>query len=761
MARQSVESLLAWMKGTTRLSGWDGLVALSSDKINELLHQSYLLKLSEGVLKVPNGSVIVPESDLSHYFAGFALGSPVLNLEDASLQSFDIGLRLPVVSGVHTLLQTSLGVSRILKLDVYDPLSGPMLSMNLQPGTASPSVELDLRRGTDVLLQFAGTDIEQRAAGEYFQTWLSDQATKGQVYPVGAFDYRDNALLQVRRIDVRLQREDESRALRSDPKGAMLLFLTMEHGTAGGFPANPSDFRFLIPDDTDQPYSATAVFSQHLLHRAAFGHSAMQLLEAGEFEFSEESGVPSRQMVARAGSFEVPAGCVDGHAFIFESEAFSINASTGDQPLTVEFENAQASQHWQFPCEVRSRYRPVDDITWTHLTATFGVSLEHEFHLAADESAAHAMEGQLFMPVTQSQEVTAVSGLPPDLKPAEREQINGFIGHTIKRALLEAFSQTLTVTAVDPLLEQWALEGRRGFSTLRRALPLDLALFGRIHGVGSGFEIVQQQQVLGAGRPLSFSTEPVRDNLQWSLEPPPGSGGNPGDIDEKTGEYQAPPAHAMTGSVQQVLVIARDQATSEKSVALVTIVANPIAIHPLIQVCNYDEQVKLSASSLDEGALQWSIKNRVVGESGSVIVDEGPGGDHVYIAGPKVNSKTYVLDEVEVSAAGKTRSAWMLVLQQPPGLQVRVLADEELPQGQIRLGAYANGGPRDVEWSLPPGRTDSIDDTGIYRSDPSVRDRFVVIFARFNTDDVGVLEGHMILPLPLEDSSQVLQALAR
>ncbi len=762
MARQSVESLLAWMKDISRLSGWDGLVALSSDKVNEVLHQSYLFKLSDGALQVPDGSVPVPNSSLSHYFAGFALGAPVLNLEHASLQSSDIALRLPVVAGVHTLLERSLGVNRILKLSVYDPLSGPALGMNLPARTTSSTVELDLAQGTDLLLQFAGTAIEQSEGGKYFKAWLNDPATVGQVYPLGSFDYQDNTLLQVRRVDVGFQREDDRRAPQSDPAGAMLLFLTMQHGITGGIPGNPADWPYLIPDDADQPYSATAIFSQHLLHRAAFGHAVMQLLEAGEFDFIEADGEPARQMVARAGRFEVPAGGAKGPKFMFESEAFSLNAGGGQQPLTVAFENNQALQHWQFTCTVKFKYKPLQTTDWTHLTGSFAASLNHEFNFVADELATHGMEGHLFVPYTQRQEVTALSGLPMNLDPAEREHINGFIGYTIKRALLEAFSKTLTATVVEPFLEQWKLEGGWGFSPLYKALPQDQALFGRLHGVGSSFAIVQQRQVVRASAQVQFSTEPARQNLVWSLEPLPGNVGDLGRIDASGGEYRAPPARTITDSARHVLVLATDTETRETSAALVTIVADPISIHPLIQVCNYGEKVKLAASSLDEGLLQWTIKNPVAGESGRVITDEEAGGDHIYAAANQVSTKTYVLDEIEVSAAGETQSAWVLVLQRIPQLQVLIEVDESLLPGQVRLQAFfLENALSGVEWSVPAGRTDSIDANGIYTSDPGVRDRFVVIFAKYDGDFLGILEGHMILPLPLEESSAVLQALAR
>lgn len=41
MAGYSAESLLAWMKDTTRLRGWDAIVALDGDKVNGLVEHVY------------------------------------------------------------------------------------------------------------------------------------------------------------------------------------------------------------------------------------------------------------------------------------------------------------------------------------------------------------------------------------------------------------------------------------------------------------------------------------------------------------------------------------------------------------------------------------------------------------------------------------------------------------------------------------------------------------------------------------------------
>ncbi|MBP1122688.1 hypothetical protein [Pseudomonas sp. PvP028] len=79
MAGYSAESLLAWMKNTTRLRGWDAIIALDGDKVNELLDHLYQKSVAQGLSRpVPDGSIAIPDTHDSHFFSGCVLGAPTL-----------------------------------------------------------------------------------------------------------------------------------------------------------------------------------------------------------------------------------------------------------------------------------------------------------------------------------------------------------------------------------------------------------------------------------------------------------------------------------------------------------------------------------------------------------------------------------------------------------------------------------------------------------------------------------------------------------
>jgi hypothetical protein len=404
----------------------------------------------------------------------------------------------------------------------------------------------------------------------------------------------------------------------------------------------------------------------------------------------------------------------------------------------------------------------VGGTTWQRHTATFNIRLNHEFHFSADESSALGMEGELFIPYGSTQEVSPVSGLPGTIGPVLLEEIKEFVAQTVKRAILERFSNTLTATSSGDFLAQFDIVGKTTLQPTDVALPFDLAMFGQVHAAGSSFSITQSQSVVAAGKTLQLSTEPPRDGLEWSVESLSDSGSSPGDIDKQSGLYKAPPRHAIQGTFNRVLVIASDPVTRERSVALVTVQSTPVTVNPLIQTCFHGERVELSAGGLGSNELEWSIKNPVPGQSGTLVDSDKPEGDHAYIAGPQVSGKTYVLDEIEVrdNQANEIGSAWVLVIQNAPGVTIKPEVNPSLPEGQVQLLALVNGTPMPGEWSLPLGGPGSIDASGLYVDDPSAKERFVLITVVVDGGQWGKFEGHMILPRPLTEFPTVLDALA-
>lgn len=765
MAGNSLESLLAWMKDTSRMLGWDLIVALDGHETNLGLKQDHIVRLSRGTdLGVITGSMEVDQTDITHYLSGFRLAAPMLSFEQASLQSAKTGLRLAVVGGMQIKVETVQGQKKIKSLTALDPLDGSHVTLDLAMTGDTRGVHLDLANSENVLLTLFRTPNEQREAGKLFKAWFDGLDSDQRVYTLGTLPDSVNPLMVSRHIDVRTQPGNTTAQApgSGDENGAVLLFASLVDGGSGDFPGDNSGFRYLIPDDDAQhSYSATVLSSQALNRRAAYGSAVLQLLDEGEFNHvADEYGALAR-LVARRGAMPVVAGGYENLDFQFESDAFNLSGIEGALPLTVEFDQNQVIQRWRSTFNLSFRYRPQGGTNWKSHTAVFNINLLHEFRLWADESGAAAMEAELSTPYTHTQEVSVVSGLP-ETPPAELEQIKDFVANTVKRAFLERLSNVLTMSASETFLKGIDVVGGSTLQASHVSLPFDLAMFGQINASGSSFSIVQQQPLVAAGKQLQLTTEPVREGLRWTLESLSGSEGDPGRIDEQTGLYRAPPAHAMNGSFNRLLAIATDADSSERSVTLITVQANPITINPQIQLCFPGQPVELSAGQFDGTALSWAIRNPVPGQSGRLEVSTVPGGDHTYIAGPKVEKKTYVLDEIQVqdSQGVESASAFVLVLQTEPGITVKVIGNPNLPEGQVQLQAIINGNPVNATWSLALDGPGSIDESGLYSDDIGAQERFVLINALVDGGGFGTFEGHMILPLPLADFPSVINALA-
>ncbi|MEX5499242.1 imidazole glycerol phosphate synthase [Pseudomonas syringae] len=754
MAGYSAESLLAWMKNTTRLRGWDAIIALDGDKVNELLDQVYQQSLAQGMSRpVPDGSITIPDTHDSHFFSGCVLGPPGLSFKHSVLEHSLLAWRISVIAGLHTVIENAQGQHNIHRIAAYDPLNAPGLDFDLELSSQSADLVVDLGLAENLSLDFPGGSTEREKIGDFFQDWFSNPENHEQQFRLGIFNEQSNELLNVRRIDVRSQLESPD-AVSVHKKGALLLFATMEYGVTGGIPGGDSDFRYLIPNDAQQSYSATAVFSSHALHRAAFGHAVIQMLQAPDFSFSVPDDKPLQRMVAQAGTFAVPAGEYRSAEFVFESEPFSVQAFNAQHPLTIDFEYAQTTQTWEFPCTLGFRYRALDSDEWQSHNATFNISLRHEFHLTEGGSDGQAVEGHLYTPYLFDHEVSAVPGTLDNLSSGELEQVNGFVAYTVKHALLQGLSKTLDATGAERFLGGWLLPDEQVLQPVLKRLPYDQVVFGRIDPGASTFSIAGHQALIATGEALQLTTQPARSGIVWTLEDPSDDGtGGLGEID-KQGRYTAPAALPAKQGFQRVLIKAMDPVSGHYSTAVVTVLTSSVSVSPLIQVCNHGQRVALTARSSRATSLKWTVVDPVAGESGTL--EDGVDASHekFYVAGAGGAGNTYVLDTITVSDDQHTQSIQVLVVRHPPMLFITLASVNDQ---RAELKVVVNGRDLPVTWSIDgPG---SIDATGVYSSDAKAPERYVVVFAEFEDEVFGTMAGHLILPLPLSGSSGVLQAL--
>ncbi|WP_152035060.1 hypothetical protein [Pseudomonas ovata] len=766
MTNNSIESLLAWMSEGTRTYEWDAIIALSGDGVNQGLQQQYARRLSEGESwRLPDAVVPIPGTHVTHYFHDVQVGPPCFTFAQAGLDRSDTSLRLPVLGGVGFRVANVAGIKEITRVAAFDPLNGPQLRMDMQLASQTSGVGLDLAQGEDVVLDFSPAPAEQRAAGDVFKAWLQGQDSARRSWPVARLPEADNPFMTCRQISLRTQaRPGQTQALpHADQDGALLLFARMEHGIAGGYPGQDSDFRYLIPDDEQQRCAVTTLLSSHLLHRAALGEAMSQLADDVEFEYQAADSSHQGRMIARQGHLQVPASAWHNNGQEFECDAFTLQAADGAGGLRAEFNRTVAVQTLRAPCTVTIRHRPEGSSEdWQSSTGTFNVHIEYEFYLSEEPDESAGMLGNLFAPLRHVGETSRVSGLE-NTDPVVLTKVEGFLAYVVKQALLGRFARTLNIAASQRFIDTFQTAGGQALQPVRRALPHDHAAFNALGTAGQDWQFVEQQPRVAAGESLMLQTEPPRSGLSWRVDTLAGSNGDPGTIDQQ-GLYQAPLAEAMASPASQVLVTASEPSSGATSTVLLTVFRQPLAIDPLIQVCSAGERVSFSGLGLQDGDLTWSLVNPVPDESGSLEPDQASAGACAYQAGAQLADRNHVIDEVQVlnASTGHARSAWVLVRHQLPLIFIEPEAMPGDAVDQLQLYAYSasTGNPVNAVWSLPLQGPGSIDENGLYHADPTASEAFVLVVATRDSAS-NPSQAYLILPLPLQHFPALIDSLSR
>ncbi|WP_416769974.1 hypothetical protein ACMGT0_23260 [Pseudomonas sp. RHF3.3-3] len=765
MAGFSLEELLGWMQGTSRINDWDHLLALSGRALNTALRDQHATRLSLGnALRGISGSFEIPDTPgvmVQYHLNDCALDYPVLSFAQVSYVSNNLSVSLQLSGGQKIITHDG----AVRSLGTYSLLDGPRLEcvvpITFRAASAGQEAQVvcDLaQEGAVFQFMDADTQNERDAGGHFFKQQLQALGERSS-YPLVGFADQGNPFMHLERVEIGSQSPEPG-----SEEGALLLYSTMAHGQAGHKPSNDSGYKYLIPNDPGQDYEFAAQFSASLVSRAGFAVALLDTFGADNFEFVHQRGRARRARAtgirAKAGAFSVPpVNQYKDDRYEYRSEAFELSATQGAAPLSADFEETRVVQHWQTRGRVKVEYRLQSDTSsWTTYTVEFSWRLEQVFQLVNDEFGA-GVEGEVFVPQSREPDVVPID-LPDNVSADMRQRIVAFVGHIVKTALLERYSEKLTAEVAPDFLEHTDVADILPLQPSMIAMPRDYVAFGPFASPSGSLRIVPANPSVLAGGRLAFSVEPQR-SVVYSLDNLDAS--NAGTIDAQ-GNYRAPPRHTLGARPSvQVLLRAEDPQSRESCVTIITVLRQALGVLTDIQVCNPGEQVELAAYSQGDGPLEWQIENPVEGESGTLDLDETSRHCTYTAAGP-VAGKTYVLDEVSVTdpASGETASSHVVVLQRTSLLHISADFAGSTP-GSVQLQASLNGVPVElgVEWGIGFAGPGTIDSQGLYRADAESTAHFALITAVFNAPVIGTLEGYFILPLPLANAAKVLGRLRR
>jgi hypothetical protein len=731
------------------MHGWDVIIALDGKQLNKTLQQDHLLRLADGSgLGAYSGDFDILTTDISNHFGNVTFGPVQLDFANAALGARLADVRLAVTGGTHVQLKSDNNIKKAISINVMGAWSSKELQLKWPMDVGLQSLELNLASCESPKLTWFSTVVEQEQAGQAFLDWLNTLQHGEQVSTLSTFNYADNRLMKADKMYARLQRGGTDQA-------ALLVFAHFPETGTTSYPTSDTDFPYLIPGDE---FSATAMFSRWLIHRAAMGDAAIRAVDDGDFTDVTSAGGTFQGIRATRGI--MPAGArshtVDG--FEFRHAAFDLPAATGPKALEVTFLQDVALQEWQPQFQLPFEYHAADTQAWVPVTATVTLDLRHEFHLTAGEE--EAVEGHVYCPFGHTDEIKELTTVPE--VPAEAMvQLKHFILLTTKRAILERWVNALNSREPRTFLRDVKLAADSPVEELEIALPFDQALFSKVHPAGATFGVVEHEYVVGTGKTVQLHAEPSPLGLKWTLQALTDEEEVVGQINEDTGLYRAPTIDIFKGSFARLLAVATVPATGQKSTALITVLADEIALNPVIQQCpiTAGASVELAAGVANDEGLTWSTPSH-----GTLEAIPGKPLSRLYKPGNSpIPNKAYVEVEISVSQGGQTGRAWVLVMQQGSN-GLKVVPDGDVTEGKLQLAASVGSydATRDAVWSFPLGDEGAIEG-GLYESAAWTRKHFVLIHAvaDWRDEGEGLWEGHIILPLPLETYPAVLQALAR
>ncbi|MDH0573869.1 hypothetical protein N7668_21735 [Pseudomonas fulva] len=788
----SKAAIVQWMRVKHRLSGWGSIAVMDRAKLNQLLSQEYISRFGgNGMLPPINGDASLV-GNYKVYLQNFILDRPRLSFENADLNSSKARLRMTVIGGNQVNLERR-GDWYIYRIDWVDPLVGPQLSLELDlndvPGNVAEdgAVFLDLQRSDDFQLSFPDHNQIQQLSADFFKRKFQALEPAQRVWQLGQIIPGSEPLLEPASFRLRTQSAPTAE-VGEQGDGAVLAFVRMHGSHEGNLPGNESDFKYLIPSEGN--YSATVLFDKQRLMVPTLLQALRPLL-SDDSVFAVTHDEQGQMESVRA---------ISGH-ISFERKEFS---RYGASFFAIEGQRINYEVHWGLtidPIVLKDNFsisfigermefkfvlNPVGFTEVLSLRDDLGFLDEDDFRQFDD------------MPVIYPSELAAVyqmneSGVmelldfsltrPAEPQPPEEgtEIPASLATSAINRDLVLKliFLEMLIVTYLavrdpltslvqlvirpiqrnlqaDMLVEQTARETLRtkfGGAIIADdvVMPKDIACFGSIAPRLTTFELSPLEPIISARATQPLTVTPLTPGLNWCAELVWGQSSSPGTVID--GLFQAPPVSAIDGDFIRVKVTATDPQTGFAASALITVVTNVLSVSPLVELCDAEDRVPLSAAGASGADLEW----RILGDTPEGRLASTTASHNTYFARPDSSTSEHLIERIEVcdKETGQTRQI-CIVTRSRSGASV-VLQAMDLAKGTAQLQLQLNASDLEADWTVlaGPGRMEQ----NLYHADPASAERFAIVEGRFEFPPFGVFTNVIVLALPLFDHDQAYRTL--
>ncbi|MCI0910843.1 hypothetical protein [Pseudomonas putida] len=674
MARESLNDFLIFMREKPRTWGWDAIVAYDRETTNDLLMQEYIDRF-EGEAYFETLTFAVPLTQGWQVSEGQRLDKPRLKFEDAKLSDSTADLSMRIVGGRQFHVGTDLnGGYRFNSLKLADALNGPVLHVRLRlgntPGDIEPvengeaKVVIDLSHPSwTFYLTFSDYREENELGGARYKEIFSSWPDEKKKLTLNTLRVAPNEFVQPASFLIRTHAEPDA----TDGEGAVLLFVTMQGGENGSFPAADKDFHYLLPQapNAPTPYTTNVIFShnfflQRLVAKWFFDLHSSAVDRPFQFEVVGGSDGGFNQSIrATQGVFDIPPYKTDPESepyLDFQDGfkmAFAPDEEWGDGALTAQRDPAKegwftidwgGGNRTTLLAKAKSNSRfytgPVDYSWGGYGDFSIGID-DNKTYMKPEYSSTYA-----YLTPQPIWDEWAASDPSVNEIIFEADRLGRHLVDQQLRNAIDSFSKSTQH------LDLFLLHGLlfRGGAKLIQPdsafVPGDVVLPGYLAPSRTALKLNATEVTIGAGSFYQFTAEPS-SGVTWAVSNLPDEEGDCGSIDAN-GKYT--PMVASTIPHAQKVVIVTATSGEHISRALVTVIKRSIALDPVImtaqQLATKDNVYKVSGASLQGSNLQWRMSE---GAIGSIQTDPSPLPDvqdgRLYVVPKKSSAATMAFDE--------------------------------------------------------------------------------------------------------------------
>lgn len=788
MAKMTLAELTQSLHNKSSTYGWDALTLYDQRKANELLEQLYVERFNTENGYIEPASMIAEWGDGSYkeHIFNLRLSSPLLSFEQSNPE-LDPRARLTMnmVSGmIVTTGEFQGGVTYTKRIMQVLPVNSPQLWMD-QPITKGNvnglgDVIIDLDQADTFMATFVIGDLAQEDVGRRFKEYFDSLPAAQKKFSLGTIDGHANDVLTPKNFEIKVMKSAPA-ALLNDAEygdGAVMLFITMEGGTAGSsFPSATSTY--LIPaDEGGQKFTGSMLLSSRVLAEKILKPALEKSIGNGlALQLSNSGSDMATTLKASAGGGDITETVFYKHWQGGDNWGYESDAISRLNPLRFEFTNA-LNENYGISITYGDAGGGIE-LSWSNslpgkcLVDTLDVSDPVNYDFICDFDIKLSLKLSLDVETNNVKftDVTTVNenyAIEFSSKPVVAWNMDGeavtktFIIDSIRGAVRDVLDD-IDIPDIDTfLLRNLLFPGYNALQLTAAYVPGDLAVFGQIDPLRTTSAIAPLNSTIEAGSTLQFSLQPSPADITWSVRDVDGVNDQAGSI-SSTGLYHAPTQDQIKEGAITVVVTAKGtlNGLAVQNSALVSVLQSAIQVNPVYSSCNISKTLVLEATALGADTLEWVIETPQWGSTLSEVA--GNPAQRVYTAGDQMDDDVpYPIDKIKVTNLKSNTSAYLYVcISQALTIMPVAMDESSTPEkGIVKFNLVGNKGPVEsgpkLKWSLLEGPGVIDPDSGVYTEPAEVAPgSFAVIMAEYDLGELFAY-GSLAVPLPLSKYAELV-----